>query len=164
MFHGKKGVSPLIATLLLIFFALALGTVVMSWGENYIAERAEFVGGPEVSGCSSVDFSLITVGGVAQACYDQDAKQLSLMIENGPDADVSNFNAYIVGTEGVQTLENILKEPLKRAHALKKIITYNGVGVPGKVKLIPFLTVDHTALYCDDAALVIEDELHACST
>ena len=29
---NKKGVSPLIATILLIAFAVALGAVVMSWG------------------------------------------------------------------------------------------------------------------------------------
>ena len=31
-FSSKKGVSPLIATILLIAFAVALGTVIMNWG------------------------------------------------------------------------------------------------------------------------------------
>lgn len=33
---NKKAVSPLVATILLIVFALALGTVVMNWGKVYI--------------------------------------------------------------------------------------------------------------------------------
>ena len=34
IFLQKKGVSPLIATVLLISFAVALGAVVMNWGRN----------------------------------------------------------------------------------------------------------------------------------
>ena len=32
----KKAVSPLIATVLLIAFAVALGAIVMNWGESFV--------------------------------------------------------------------------------------------------------------------------------
>ena len=35
---NKKGLSPLMATLLLVIFAIALGSVVMSWGKEYVEE------------------------------------------------------------------------------------------------------------------------------
>lgn len=39
----KRGISPLLSTLVLIAISIGLGAVVMSWGRGYIEERAEFV-------------------------------------------------------------------------------------------------------------------------
>lgn len=33
---NKKAMSPLIATMLLVVFALIIGTATMSWGRNYV--------------------------------------------------------------------------------------------------------------------------------
>ncbi len=38
--NSKKGISPLIATILLIAFALIIGAVTMNWGKAY-AEKSE---------------------------------------------------------------------------------------------------------------------------
>ncbi|MBI2139848.1 hypothetical protein HYU14_02910 [Candidatus Woesearchaeota archaeon] len=35
-FRGKKALSPLVATLILVVFALAIGTVTMNWGKAYV--------------------------------------------------------------------------------------------------------------------------------
>lgn len=35
---NKKALSPLVATLLLVIFAIALGSVVMSWGKEYVEQ------------------------------------------------------------------------------------------------------------------------------
>lgn len=37
----KRGISPLIATILLIGFAIAIAAVVFTWGRGYITETAE---------------------------------------------------------------------------------------------------------------------------
>ena len=39
--NGKKGVSPLIATVLLIAFAVALGAVVMNWGQSFTKQTID---------------------------------------------------------------------------------------------------------------------------
>lgn len=38
---NKKALSPLIATVLLVAFALVIGTITMKWGENYVDEINE---------------------------------------------------------------------------------------------------------------------------
>lgn len=38
---NKKGISPLIATVLLIGFVVAVAAVVMLWGKGFVKERAE---------------------------------------------------------------------------------------------------------------------------
>ncbi|MBS3158744.1 hypothetical protein J4206_05650 [Candidatus Woesearchaeota archaeon] len=44
---GKRGISPLIATVLLVAFAVALGAVVMNWAKG--VEEAETSGGESVA-------------------------------------------------------------------------------------------------------------------
>ncbi|MBD3164331.1 hypothetical protein GF323_03960 [Candidatus Woesearchaeota archaeon] len=38
---SKKGLSPLVATVLLVVFALVVGTATMSWGKNYVESIPE---------------------------------------------------------------------------------------------------------------------------
>jgi len=41
IFFQKKAISPLIATILLVVFALVLGAITMSWGEGYVEKIEE---------------------------------------------------------------------------------------------------------------------------
>ncbi len=43
---GKKALTPLLATVLLVAFALAIGTVTMFWGRAYVEETQV---GPDVA-------------------------------------------------------------------------------------------------------------------
>lgn len=52
--HGKKGISPIIATILLIAFAVALGAMIMNWSSNLVA------GGAQEQACGNVKFSIRT--------------------------------------------------------------------------------------------------------
>ncbi|MBI2575666.1 hypothetical protein HYV84_00485 [Candidatus Woesearchaeota archaeon] len=36
IFCGKRGLTPLVATFMLIGFALIVGTLTMNWGRNYV--------------------------------------------------------------------------------------------------------------------------------
>ncbi|MFC1648486.1 archaellin/type IV pilin N-terminal domain-containing protein [Nanoarchaeota archaeon] len=49
---GKKGLSPIIATVLLIAFAVALGAMIMNWSSNLVA------GGALESACDSIKISI----------------------------------------------------------------------------------------------------------
>lgn len=45
---NKRGISPLLATVLLIAFAIALGALVLNYGENFVMEAtAEPIPGAE---------------------------------------------------------------------------------------------------------------------
>ena len=37
---GKKGISPLVATVLLITFAIVLGAIVLNYGQSFVKEAA----------------------------------------------------------------------------------------------------------------------------
>jgi flagellin-like protein len=56
---NKKALSPLVATILLVVFALIIGTATMSWGKNYVENIPEqehsSVGSSIVIGMEDVD-------------------------------------------------------------------------------------------------------------
>jgi flagellin-like protein len=157
MFKGKKAVSPLVATLLLIVFAIALGTVVMNWGRAYIEEKAEFVEGHEVTGdCSGVGFSIVTIGGELQLCYDLQTKSLEFILENGPGADIENMQARVIGSTGIFTEDNILPQALKRTHTIKLSFTPGNIGDIKQFKLTPLIKMGADTLFCPDKSAVHE--------
>ena len=56
----KKGLTPLLATVILLAFAIALGGVVISWG------KASYT--PLEKGCEGVSISLVTLQGKPLIC------------------------------------------------------------------------------------------------
>lgn len=154
---GKQAISPLVATVLLLAFSVAIGAVVMSWGEEYVEQKADFVQGTieGVSSCEAVSFNIIKVAGIPQACYF--GNNIELMIDNGPDVEIYDFNARLVSSKGTYTSETIMNNILKKLHAVKLVITQpNNIGIPQQVKLTPKVIVGNEILFCKDQQVVIE--------
>lgn len=133
----KSGVTPLVATVLLVFFSIVLGLIVMKWGEEYVSEQAGFVqGSAEVLvGCSAVGLQAILIGGERQLCVRNGA--LDVVLENGPDVVVDDVQVSVFGTTGVLILKSILEKPLPRANALMLSFAVQQVGRVRQVKFIP---------------------------
>src|SRR5512137_3035476 len=74
LFKTRKAVSPLIATVLLIAFAVALGAVVMNWGRGYVEDTANIArerSDTEVKCASEVDIQIVEIDSVPQVCYNE---------------------------------------------------------------------------------------------
>lgn len=153
----KKGVSPLVATVLLVVFSVVLGLIVMKWGEEYVAEQAEFVQGRAevVVGCDSALLQAIMIGGVRQLCVRDGF--LDVVLENGPDVDVDDVQVSVFGSKGVVILRSVLEKPLPRASALMLSFALNPVGVVRQVKFIPKVRVDGELAICARAAALYEN-------
>jgi flagellin-like protein len=155
----KRGVSPLVATILLIALSVALGAAVMSWGEDYIEEKAEFVQGVQetITTCDVVSFSVIQVGGVQQFC--QEDGLLKGLIDNGPDADIQDFHARIVAEKGLSVDESVLSQPLPRGSATPVSFAIGDVGAVQQVKLTPKIMSGGKESVCSRQALLVENVL-----
>ena len=137
MAFGKRGISPLIATVLLISFSVALGAVVMSWGQTYIAQKAEFATGVQEysSGCAQAEISILTVRDTPRVCYR--FGQVEIYINNGP-VELSGIKASVIGDKDVSNVENALASPLAaQSVASLKLAFDSGLGVLQQVKLTP---------------------------
>jgi flagellin-like protein len=155
---SKKGISPLVATVLLVAFSIALGALVMSWGQEYIEQKAEFVKGVrEVkSGCDLVDLKIIKIENIPQVCIKEKNK-IQVWFDNGAHIDIFNINAKIIGTEGVSSTENILKTSLMRLNAIKSEFFFEDVGEVKQIQFIPKVYLVDKAYFCPESILTIEN-------
>lgn len=153
---NKRGVSPLVATLLLIALSVGMGVAVMSWGEDYIEEKAEFVQGVQEAptSCDLVSFSIIQLKGMQQFC--QEGNMVKALIDNGPDADIADFHARVVAEKGISVQESVLAQHLPRGSATPITFSIGDVGVVQQVKLTPKLK-NGKPILCSKQALIIEN-------
>lgn len=152
---GNKGISPLIATVLLIAFSVALGAVVMSWGETYIEEKAQFVEGNQglvnAPGCDGISLAPIILSGKETFCI-KDAV-IKTTLENKGVNTANNLKITAIGADGVQTKEGVISKELKGGDAVKIEVPFDSTGLIKQIKIIPF----YDGKVCPDKSLVREN-------
>lgn len=100
--NSKKGVSPLIATVLLIAFSVALGAVVMNWGRGFISEKTDDVEKTtDVQLKCSVDILLdfLEISDTTQVCYNATGDYVEFTIENKGSANVTGLSIQVINTD-----------------------------------------------------------------
>lgn len=150
---NKRGISPLAATVLLIAFSVSLGAVVMSWGETYVEQKAEFVQGVrEVqSGCDAATISVVSINGVPQICHT--GTVFEAIVDNGPTVDLYDLHARVVGSDGIYNKESTLEAPVAKNDAAKIRFAYNNVGTVRSLKLTPKIMSGDKVIFCTKAAV-----------
>lgn len=98
-FFKKKGVSPLIATVLLISFAVALGAVVLNWGRNLDSPLSGDI-------CSGASIKIRNINNI-QVCYAGAGKNgyINFIIENDGNKNVDGLEILIDGEKGTKLLD-----------------------------------------------------------
>ncbi len=127
LLKNKKGLSPLIATILLIAFAVAIGAVVMNIGRTVISPDSD-----------AKIFSILEVQGKKQICYfDQDTESLlELTLKNGGEAELVDLQFSIIGKKGINNINNILKQPIQKSEVKRVAVKYDGATVGPLIKVI----------------------------
>ena len=96
---NKRGVSPLIATVLLISFAVALGSVVLNWGKNLdISKPGDTCSGAAIK---------IRNTGEGEVCYSGSDSNafINFILDNPGSADIAGLGIWIVGDKGTKLLD-----------------------------------------------------------
>jgi len=161
---NKKGVSPIVATIILIALSIGIGLLVMGWGRAYIEEKAEFVQGIQetITTCDSADFSVIVIGGIPQLCIEGNI--IKGYLDNGPDIDLLDVQARVAGTAGVYVQESLLPEPLKRLQAAQIAFAVPSIGKVAQVKLTPKVEMNNAVLFCAQKSIIVEPILQCPRT
>ncbi|MFH1065080.1 MAG: archaellin/type IV pilin N-terminal domain-containing protein [Nanoarchaeota archaeon] len=97
----KKGVSPLIATTLLVGFTVAVVAMVVVWSRGYIEERAqkeEALANTKLK-CENVRFT------VEKSCLTAATGYLDIDIKNQATQQIDSFILRIKGPAGVEAVE-----------------------------------------------------------
>ncbi len=141
----KLGIAPLVATLLLISFAVSLGVVVMNFGRAQVELEAQ---------CPlKIDLKFAQISDKDDICFDTAKNELRFTVENGVNIKISGLLVNIIGTEKAETfdLSNAVIE--KGGIYLGKTIFSGGIR---QVKITPKIVLQAEEQICTEKALVGE--------
>lgn len=96
---NKKAVSPLIATVLLIAFAVSLGVVVMNWGRDYVETTAKDTSekvDADLSCQMDIKLGVKNIGKIEKLCYNGSGKIIEVMLENTGRKDISGIRIITI--------------------------------------------------------------------
>lgn len=161
MIKQKKGVSPLIATVLLIAFAVALGAVVMNWGKSFAIGTMNTVQqkSDQDTTCSG-DVSLNVVklaDGTLQMCYGGSTTEghLFFIIENSGRVAISQIDLQVIGAIDVYANTTLNGTSIGIGHALRRNLTYDfdTYGDVRQVRIIPKINLGGKTVTCSGNVL-----------
>lgn len=101
-FFNKKGVSPLIATVLLIAFAVSLGVVVMNWGKDYVettATQTKDNADTDLACHLDIDMGIKEIGKVKKICYNGSGRTIEMMLENSGRISVDGLRIIAIDSD-----------------------------------------------------------------
>ena len=145
---NKLGISPLIATLLLIAFAVAIGVVIMNFGSAQVEQEAQ---------CTiNIGLKFSKVGGEEQFCLDQTSNQLKFTLENGANIKVEGLVVNLIGTKQVKS--HNLDTKIDKAGIYMGQAPYSSaeLGELRQIKIVPKVNMYDEELVCQEKALVLE--------
>lgn len=146
----KKGITPLMATFLLISFAVAVGVTITNFGRAQVEEEAE---------CAlDINLKLAVIGGREQLCYSTEKKQISFTVENGPNIKVEGLILNIIGTDAAETVELNDAKILKAGTYLGRMsYDTSNAGTPQQIKITPKILPYDEEQICTEKSLVVEN-------
>ncbi len=149
MSKNKRGITPLIATFLLITFAVALGVVIRNFGRAQVEETAE----------CAIDIGLhfAEIDGKQQICYDAVKNALKFTVENGINTKVEGLVVNVIGVEKAETYE-LEDAQIVRAGTYLAHLQYETIsgGAIRQVKITPKITFEEQEQICVEKALIVE--------
>ena len=160
IFRHKKGVSPLIATILLIAFAVALGSVVMNWGLNLDLGKSADV-------CRNVEIKIRNIG-VAEVCSGGFGANgyINFIIDNIGSSDITGLAIWVIGDKGTRLfdLDDVLIGSGSLYNKKDKEVSYDFTkfGDIKQVQFIPKIKTEQSTDICPKNSIKAE-KIGICS-
>lgn len=137
---NKRGISPLIASVLLIAFTVTLFLIISTWVQRSIVEPGLEESGEKVTktlDCLSAKLK------IDSACKGADDKKIKISVDNEGDIALQDLQVRIVGSTNVETFNaGKVLQPLERYNSGDKPVTQTGdgsVGVISSLEVYPVL-------------------------
>jgi flagellin-like protein len=172
MINNKKGISPLIATVLLVAFAVALAAVVMNWNTAFLkdtSEHARTESETRVSCTLDMGLKVHEIYGEQQICHDSGQDRLEIVLENSKRNTIEDVKIRISTNQSVYgpySLEGPLVNKtlkLEKGSAVKAWLNdslYNGS--IEKITLFPGILVNDDVKLCLESAINIDGPIDEC--
>ncbi len=120
----KKGITPVIASVLLILLVFVLAILIFIWARGFIAEKVEKFGQPIETICSDVQFDVEILGGINGDTLevinrgDVDIYRLEIKLFKGGNAIFRKFSYKILKGGSAEGSVNLAMENNDRADSV----------------------------------------------
>ncbi|MBR9676511.1 hypothetical protein GOV04_00025 [Candidatus Woesearchaeota archaeon] len=163
---NKKGVSPLIATVLLIAFAVALGAIVMNWGRTYVEEQtdnAQELSDQKTTCSFDVNIKILEISNQKKLCYNSTAGTLDLTVDNRGRKTIESFEVLVYNsTEDIAVVQ--VNQSINIGRPLKQTITHGLGGDLDFIRVTPQVRlVTNGALITCTESEIKDDDLSPCT-
>jgi flagellin-like protein len=127
----KKGLSPVIASVLLILLVVALAIIVFLWSRGFLFEQIEKFGKPVKELCKATEFNVVLVSGLGSNSV--------LEFVNIGDVNINSFQLKLT-KEGNSEVEifKMITHP-KQAQQKEIDLKMNDGSLPEKIEFFPVL-------------------------
>ncbi|HII71893.1 TPA: hypothetical protein HA265_04020 [Candidatus Woesearchaeota archaeon] len=177
MRSSKKGLSPLIAAVLLIVVVVGIGAVVTGIVRNYVTESKQTITekSSDIKCGVEVDIEVPVVSEEMQICHDSVNNIINFTLENTGTATIDEIQIKFFGTSGFEAIDELSTNGvaigtwgtgMAAGETLKFNATYDSgaVGTLQQVNIIPRVKVVGRTdeAYCTDSSLKFTD-INACT-
>jgi flagellin-like protein len=86
----RKGISPLVASVLLIAATMSIAGILAYWASSFVSKQTEtFENQTVTSECNYADFKIYSCS------YNSSSRRLTMILENTRDVTLKNLNVFI---------------------------------------------------------------------
>jgi len=137
LFNNKRGISPLVATILLIAFAVSIGALIMNWTSSDINNAIKGVS------CSDVNIELIN------AC--QNNESIVISIKNQGEV---NINAITLRSNSAGVSDHLVSSSFLSTSETKTLIVKKENFNEANFKILPIIVSGQDEFVCSSQAIV----------
>ncbi len=148
---GKRGISPLIATVLLIAFAVSIGAMIMNWGKDVVANTGD---------CNDVKLDVQILNGNPVFCYDTINTKINVMLKNTGSVDVEGLKLRVISPDLNIDEKDIENSKIKVGDLKSNNINYVRSG-KFHVEIVPVISSAGKLKTCA-AKAVVSDDIPRC--
>lgn len=146
---NRQGIAPIVATLLLISFAVTIGIVIMNFGRAQVQLESKCA--------TEIGLSFSEIAGQAQVCIDREKDIISLSVENGINLETTGLIVNVIGTERAESFD-LNDARIGKAGVYLTNVGYNlaANGEIRQLKVVPKITPFDEEVVCQEQSLVAE--------
>ncbi len=115
---SKRGISPLIATVLLIAFSVALGTMIMNWSHDVLNPP-----GDDYS-CDAINVGIRLSEGMPIICILRDISTIKVVLENQGEMPFDFIDYSVIDTNTPDLFDGRITEGIEVGRLTNEEISY----------------------------------------
>ena len=145
--RGKRGISPLIATVLLIAFAVSIGAMIMNWGKDTVMSSGE---------CNNTKIEFQQMSNNPIVCYDTLNNRINTIIKNNGNIQVERLMLRTIDSSLEVSESDVDNSQIKSGGILSKNVPLVKSG-KFRAEFIPVITYAGKEKICSEQSIGIDD-------